>query len=1289
MGAFSKLYNDFSGGIVDEQSTGRFDSAVYQKGAEEMLNVLVNHDGSVEKRKGFIQAFCNIPYGDEIAKYIDVSVSAPTEYYKSAEVFEAAGFPADQYDLSALDSVSAYTLGVMDSAGNTTEYTGLPITSRKDRVTLCNEGTSALNSGLPSGTLEGAVTKSERFYSNSEDKLVKSSTWPTCIPYSGAAYKVLTTVDAPIGDYYFGFKIEDKIGWPDRFPVPSDYNKNNYMDTYDPLNSFAVDCRGRNFARFAIFLIPKSDVDKIATFSPLVSYGKRYTVTVKDRDGNATYGYFKAEDRKPFTVGGVEADPADYGVAELAEMTAKFNEMNPARSTRQVSTQDADGNTVIKTEIVPFEEELAGRDNALLDTPLFCVSGWYGAEKDYLTLHPIKLQLSKSDPSDDAVDSDVFFKYRYSGVPKEVAVTPIAMIDWFDETGNASVSRYPDDQLTLPDGYPTAWRNAIYKDGTTEGALNMYYMQRFHNEKEDMVLAVCALPSNFFFTENNFSSDYDYGAVEWPVIGASATYKAHPSTLNTKYPGKIKEYYTEDYVTYPIRTGLSTMFAIETKGGSLSIVDAGNKKLYSSCLDVGENGYGQGYFSLKNGNTTVVSSDWLAWSKLSVFLKLVKANTYCSETMQVGEDVSGMSLQFWNGAYPVTGTIAFGDDSIVITDKDGAEKTLSGEYARGAITLAFKKTNQDYRERGSQPSDLLRMVKIKSASAPTGKERNLLVCLYLLNGKLTCRVFRLASRAEELEGDASQSLSRKWYDAESGTYTLSDAGIFYDEMSEICVATVGSVLYVTSVKEAPLRVSVSNGDSLVVTAERVELVGGDASAVNFTTMGYPALSWFGNMRWWLGGFPKAAGTIAASRVPSTDGSARYTDFTMYDSETDEASGETFKSVLSSHAIKLTEDIPYLNGETLRWVAHGVRELYGFENVIMMDTGSVPTPETYDLTPTIYGAIGTCQPAVYRNCVFYTGGSNLTINAVSFDLTAGGYLTQSVSDEVSEHIRTAGGVVALTVYDTKEKRLFATLKDGTILCGLIANDFTVAWSEFTLSGMVKGLASAMYESSDRYIYDRLLVGTSDGNYIRLGYLDDADSSEAKYADFYEECDAEDNPPTSLGDGTYFYPKANLKGDGGYFIVDGNPLGLVGTFATKTVEIDGVETEGLVANVKALHSYGLGEPYESRLKTLPIVYDESNGIMLCRKRHLTDILLRVRESGDFTILADDKPESEKGFNAARYDVYNGGERLPLATGNYRIQFVSTVDDFASVALVSDKAYPFNLLAMVVVGKVEDRL
>ena len=47
MGEFMKLYNDFSAGIIDENGTGRFDSALYQKGASMLKNVVVKPDAAV------------------------------------------------------------------------------------------------------------------------------------------------------------------------------------------------------------------------------------------------------------------------------------------------------------------------------------------------------------------------------------------------------------------------------------------------------------------------------------------------------------------------------------------------------------------------------------------------------------------------------------------------------------------------------------------------------------------------------------------------------------------------------------------------------------------------------------------------------------------------------------------------------------------------------------------------------------------------------------------------------------------------------------------------------------------------------------------------------------------------------------------------------------------------------------------------------------------------------------------------------------------------------------------
>lgn len=763
------------------------------------------------------------------------------------------------------------------------------------------------------------------------------------------------------------------------------------------------------------------------------------------------------------------------------------------------------------------------------------------------------------------------------------------------------------------------------------------------------------------------------------------------------YPSIITD--ETDLPDYGSQTYIANIFAdsvgifVKVSANNITVVSVSGDDVTISQDVLGAIGeYDTKKFIIANNGTTTTSTDKHAYITTSELAKQAKENGFTSPVVH-SDAIKEISATINGTDYSNLEKLEFGDNYISATTADGTVVSVGASdsseegYIKDTATISYKYANPNYGKIADGYS--VRLFRINGTGAPDSKEDHLLGMIYLLNGGIYLRIYRFNSR----NGELADTESGSWVDAESaerqlGTYAS------YTDVDSICVTSLGYDLYVTDIHEEPFVIRISNEDGKITLSKySIGFTTSASSGLNFTTMGYPAFNWFSGMRWWLGGFEKSAGTIMASRVPDEAGATRYNDFSMYDSSTD-TNGHEVKTVLSSHAIKLTEDIPYLNGFGLRWVAHGLRDVFAFENVIMMDSGQVATPSSYDLIPTIYANVGSCRPVVYGNAVYFTGANNRTINCMAYDDNAGGYVSYRLSDEVANIIQNGGGVIRMAINDGKEKHLAAILSDGSFLYGLILGIDRIAWS--LISGKMKfsDILQVVYTSIDGYDYDRLLAATTYGGVISSGYFDDNEGDEARYADYYETVKTSDNhvyQTSNLLKWVYPYEGSpSPVGIPNELIVDGK-LADDAILTNVNALVDGEEKNirGWVTNHYCSNEWGIGFTYDTQITTLPIFYDENIGLMMCRDRNITDILFRVEETGDFKVSCNDRGGSNQAFSSSLYDVYNYSEEIPYVTGNYRMQFVSTVSDEASITLTSENAYPLDLKVLVLRGKVEDRL
>lgn len=303
-------------------------------------------------------------------------------------------------------------------------------------------------------------------------------------------------------------------------------------------------------------------------------------------------------------------------------------------------------------------------------------------------------------------------------------------------------------------------------------------------------------------------------------------------------------------------------------------------------------------------------------------------------------------------------------------------------------------------------------------------------------------------------------------------------------------AVNNGVLWIVHPSHAPRRIYLNAGTFTIDTPTFT----GD---VTFNASGdYPSVIAFYQGRLFLGASDNEPNTVWASRTPSTDGTwDDFTDFTLSDA------GE----VSLTSAILLRESDMY--GSSIHWFIAMNRFVFGSGRSVWMHDGSVVTPVSFDMSPTLYTGSGYIQAQVLDNLVVYTGIGNKSLYAMAYSQDSGGFVSIDLSKDASHMVDM--GIVSFGIMVQPDPIVWVVTTDGVLKsCTIDLTNGMIAWARHpmgegavvesvcTAKGQLDELWLSVKRGSTRTIEYMTIIGLesiSDAFYVDCGIEIDQTSS----------------------------------------------------------------------------------------------------------------------------------------------------------------------------------------------------
>jgi len=368
--------------------------------------------------------------------------------------------------------------------------------------------------------------------------------------------------------------------------------------------------------------------------------------------------------------------------------------------------------------------------------------------------------------------------------------------------------------------------------------------------------------------------------------------------------------------------------------------------------------------------------------------------------------------------------------------------------------------------------------------------------------------------------------------------------------------------------------------------------------------------------------------------------------------------EVLDDVLPSHAIQLQE-VDALGSE-LKWMTCQQRLLAGFGRSIWMDSGTVLTPEDFDLYKTLTVGNSQVKPIHFGQYVFFSGLNGRSVRAAQYSDDAGGFIEM----DITAHSKTLfkDGVRTICAVDGDMPTLYVLTNAGDLLsCTMNSSTGQFGWSRVELEdgASVKAIASAEYEDVD-WLF--LVVEDESGTWLRRLSVRGEDDPDAVYMDDFSRVSYSE--ATSIVQVPSPYRGRTLS-----VICDGEYIGeyecQYGTFPY----VDLGERSG--------KEFLVGFPYGFEVRTLNAQLP-ANGDSQGKARQISTQRGCLYNSLDFRVSAGNKRQEMRigrlRYNSSAYGRYDDGY-----TGWAEIPCVTGVMQRIEETLSSDLPYPFCMVAL----------
>jgi hypothetical protein len=515
------------------------------------------------------------------------------------------------------------------------------------------------------------------------------------------------------------------------------------------------------------------------------------------------------------------------------------------------------------------------------------------------------------------------------------------------------------------------------------------------------------------------------------------------------------------------------------------------------------------------------------------------------------------------------------------------------------------------------------------------------------------------------------------------------------ELYEIKYASVAGSMYLVHQNHLVYLIKVTAGTWTITSVTFT----GD---ILFTSGTTPSCIAIMGGRLYLGGTVARPNAIYASRSLSSVGTwADYTDFTY---------SETDGTVLSSHAIYLQETDLY--GSKLNWLVVLKHLMAGTGRSVWMDSGDIPTPSTFDMTPSLYTGTSQLQPQAMDNLVIYAGIGGKSLHAIFYDTDAKEYTTAELSRDASHML--SSGIVSFCIMAYPDPIIWMACADGMLRsCTVDVKNGVVAWATHPMGEGAVVEAVAIGKSTEDILWLTVKRGSvRTVEYMTMVGIDSLDSawyvdcgisithdawadSTAYTADDLVSHITYNTDGSILTRGTYKClvdhtsaatdnePEAGTtwqaKWEKEYSVTGLSHLEgyIVDALADSSIISQEIVASGTVTYDRSVADIVVGVPIYSRVRLLRPELP-ANGTSQGKVRKVEKQTIRFYESLGGQSGSD--LDNLRPIVEMRGGSYVLGQPITLVTGDRNTDIPSYATDDGRVYIVADRPLPFNVLAVM---------
>ena len=472
-----------------------------------------------------------------------------------------------------------------------------------------------------------------------------------------------------------------------------------------------------------------------------------------------------------------------------------------------------------------------------------------------------------------------------------------------------------------------------------------------------------------------------------------------------------------------------------------------------------------------------------------------------------------------------------------------------------------------------------------------------------------------------------------------------------EEIPELsCVMNKG-VMYIVHHSHKPAVIK--QDDTVPFTFTNPTFTGGRT----FDSAGdYPSCQAFKGGRWYLAATDNESNSIFASRTPDAATGDRFTDFTFSEII------DTVDTVLSTHAIYLQETDMY--GSRINWLINQQRILAGAGRSIWMDSGTIATPATFDMSVTLSGGCNTTPPKAIDNFVIYAGPGGKSLNIMQYRTDDDGYVKVEIS-QTATHIIRSGIKDFVLINGENGTIIWVLCNDGTLAsCTFDADAGVIGWARhpmgigFDGNEMLVESIEVMPGDEDEDDIIWLTVKRSGKIHIEMLKFFVPDSLvEAVYVD----CSVTLSPTPATN--TIVVPHLASE--------DVDALADMAVLPLKRADVHGE----LIYDRSFLY-ITVGYPIKAKASLLRPELP-ANGTSQGKNRQVLAQTLRMHKSLGGKVSYDGKTKAILPLVPGNYKY---GDPFPLYTEDKSIEISSSAGYQGKIQITSDEPVPFNLLAVM---------